>query len=70
MAGFCTDVPSLPACRQILLGGDPFQPSYKGYISGVIFYENVKSEEEIRDIYQLFCNEPGFDGHVEDFWME
>lgn len=65
-----TDVPSLPACRQILLGGDPFQPSYQGYISGLIFYDHVKSEDEITEIYNNFCNEPGFCGTKEDFWFE
>lgn len=69
-AGFRTDTPSLPACRQILLGGDPFQPSFAGYLSGVTFYEDVKSEDEVRDIYQHFCEEPGFCGSMEDFWMD
>lgn len=69
-AGFRTDVPSLPACRQILLGGDPFQPSYEGYLSGVTFYEDVMSEDEVREIYQHFCEEPGFCGSMEDFWMD
>lgn len=69
-AGFCLDVPSLPACRQILIGGDPFQPSYEGYVSGLIFFNSVKSEEDISDLYQDFCQEPGFQGEKEDFWME
>lgn len=69
-AGIRTDAPSLPACRQILLGGDPFQPSYEGYLSGVSFYEDVKSEDEIREIYQQFFEEPGFCGSMEDFWMD
>lgn len=69
-AGFRTDAPSLPACRQILLGGDPFQPSYEGYLSGVTFYEDVKSEDEVWEIYQHFCQEPGFCGNMEDFWMD
>lgn len=69
-AGIRTDTPSLPACRQILLGGDPFQPSFEGYLSGVTFYEGVKSEDEIQEIYQHFCMEPGFCGSMEDFWMD
>lgn len=69
-ASFLADTPSLTACRQILLGGDPFQPSYRGYISGVIFCRDVKSDDEIREIYQSFCEEPDFCGSMEDFWME
>ncbi len=69
-AGYCSDLPVLPACRQILLGGDPFQPSYEGYLSGLIFYNYIKSEDEIADLYQSFCNEPGFAGTKEDFWLD
>lgn len=69
-AGYRTEVPVFPACRQILLGGDPFQPSFQGYISGLIFYDHVKSENEIIEIYNNFCKEPGFCGAKEDFWLE
>lgn len=69
-AGIRTDAPSLPACQQILLGGDPFQPSYEGYLSGIILYEEVKSEDEIRELYRQFSEEPGFRGSMEDFWMD
>ena len=69
-AGYCSDLPSLPACRQILLGGDPFQPSYEGYLSGLIFYNYIKSDEEIAELYQSFCNEPGFLGEKENFWLD
>lgn len=69
-AGYCSDLPTLPACRQILLGGDPFQPSYEGYLSGLIFYNYIKSEDEIAELYQSFCNEPGFTGAKEDFWLD
>ena len=69
-AGYCSDLPALPACRQILLGGDPFQPSYEGYLSGLIFYNYIKSEDEIAELYQSFCNEPGFTGAKEDFWLD
>ena len=68
--GFLADTPSLTACRQILLGGDPFQPSYRGYVSGVIFFRDVKSDDEIQEIYHNFCEEPEFCGSMEDFWME
>ena len=60
----------LAACRQILVGGDPFQPTYQGDVSGLVFYGHVKSDEEIADIYNGFCTEEGFCGMKEDFWME
>lgn len=65
--GVLTDVPALPACRRIVLGGDPFQPSYQGYISGVMFFNQAKSEEEISELYQSFGNEPGFCGKINVF---
>lgn len=69
-AGYCCDLPSLTACRQILLGGDPFQPSYEGYLSGLIFFNYIKSEDEISELYQSFCNEATFNGVKEDFWLD
>lgn len=67
--GYLKDVPLLPSCRQILLGGDPFQNSYEGLMSGLLFFDNVKSEEEIEELYQKFLQEPGFAGEAEDFWL-
>lgn len=67
--GYLTDVPILPSCRQVLLGGDPFQDSFEGVLSGVTFYDNVKSEEEIEELYEAFLTEEGFAGEAEEFWM-
>ncbi|MBE5866343.1 MAG: EAL domain-containing protein [Lachnospiraceae bacterium] len=69
-ACYAEGIPVLAACRQILVGGDPFQPTYQGDVSGLIFYGHVKSEEEIAEIYNGFCEEKGFCGKKEDFWME
>ncbi len=68
--GYLVDVPILPNCRQIVLGGDPFQNSYEGYVSALTFFDHVKSEEEIAVWYQKFLNEKGFLGEKEEFWME
>lgn len=69
-AGYCIDVPALPACRQILIGGDPFQHSFEGCISGLMFFSHVLSDEDIEQLYVEFCNSPGFNGTKEDFWMD
>lgn len=68
-AGFLTDMPTLTSCRQILLGGDPFQPSYEGYLSGLALFNVSLTEEDIIEMYQHFCEEPGFCGTVENFWL-
>lgn len=70
LAGELEDIPQLPACKQILLGGDPFQKSFRGYVSGLVFCDSVMTEAEIGDIYNDFCNDPGFAGDREEFWME
>ena len=44
LAGEAEDIPQLPACKEILLGGDPFQQSFRGYVSGLIFCYSVMTE--------------------------
>ncbi len=70
LAGEAEDVPQLPACKQILLGGDPFQQSFRGYVSGLVFCDSVMTEAEVGDVYKDFCKDPGFVGAREDFWMD
>jgi len=60
--GVLTDVPSLPACQSVIFGGDAFQPSYEGYLSGVMFFNQAKCDEEIVELYEKFKSEPGFRG--------
>lgn len=67
-SGFQDDIPVLPVCKQIILGGDIFQPSYHGYISGFKCFNHVKSDSDIWEIYQQFCSEEGFAGEEEGFW--
>ena len=69
-AGYRVDVPTMISCRQVLLGGDPFQKSYQGYVSALTVYDSVKTDEEIRLLYSSYFEEPGFCGEKEDFWME
>lgn len=70
LAGEIEDIPQLPACKQILLGGDPFQQSFRGYVSGLVFCDSVMTEAEIGDVYKDFCKDPGFVGEREEFWMD
>ncbi|MDE7222732.1 MAG: LamG domain-containing protein, partial [Acetatifactor sp.] len=67
LAGEAKEMPQLPASRQILLGGDPYQQPFKGYVSGLIFGDNVMTEMEVRDLYYDFCNDSGFAGEAEEF---
>ena len=38
-------------------------------MKSVTFYDNVKSEEEIEELYEAFLTEEGFAGEAEVFWM-
>lgn len=59
-AGYRDAVPTLISCREVLLGGDPFQVSYKGYVSGLVIFNTAKTDEEIANLYNGFLSEPGF----------
>lgn len=61
--GVLTDIPSMSACQKVVLGGDAFQPSYIGCLSGVILYNHVKSDDDILALFEQFKNEPGFKGN-------
>ncbi len=68
--GYTKDVPWFSVCKNILLGGDPFQKSYNGYLSGLIFYNRAKDETEVKELYNEFVESQGFCGERESFWME
>lgn len=62
--------PTLLSCREVILGGDPYQETFKGQISGLIIFDSSKTKEEIAELYESFKQEEGFCGAVEEFWME
>lgn len=61
-AGYQVNVPIMYSCRQVMLGGDPFQKSYTGSVSAFMVFDQAKTEEEIEELYQAFLVEPGFQG--------
>ncbi len=69
-ARYRVEVPTMLACRQVMFGGDPFQKSYQGTVSALVVYDNVKTSEEIQELYDSYLEEPGFCGDRESFWME
>lgn len=66
--GYKANIPLLPVCKQIIAGGDPFQSSYNGYLSALVFYDGALSDDEVQDWYQKFLHEDGFKGEEETFW--
>lgn len=45
--------PNLKVLKQIFIGGDDYQESYKGLLSGLEIHHRVLSEEEIEQKYQM-----------------
>lgn len=70
LSGYKLNVPTLISCRQVLLGGDPFQKSYAGKMSSLIISGYAKSELEVQTLYESYLDEPGFQGSREEYWMD
>lgn len=51
-AGYLEHVPPMRVASQIMLGGDLFQPSFKGYICNFTIYDSAKSAQDIMKIYR------------------
>lgn len=64
------DVPSLFSCRDCIIGGDHFQDSFEGTISGLEIYNTAKSDEDIAKMYKSYLSLEGFCGENESFWMD
>ncbi|MBR1742038.1 MAG: diguanylate cyclase [Lachnospiraceae bacterium] len=64
------NMPNQIGCRQVLLGGDPFQRTYVGYLSGLRIYDYAISDDDMVQMYEEYTKEPGYKGVTEDYWME
>ena len=65
-----TGMPLQIGCRQVLLGGDPFQKSYEGYLSALSIYDYALSDDDMVKLYEEYTKEEGYRGGKEDYWME
>lgn len=61
-AGFKGNIPEIGGGYSVCIGGDCYQPSFRGEISSVNFYDTPLTDVEIKDIYEEYCNEKGFRG--------
>ena len=57
-----TDMPIQIGCRQVILGGDPYQPSFTGRVSALCIYDYALSDREAEESWKAFLSEPGFAG--------
>ncbi len=47
-------VPTQRYVYYFCLGGDPYKPSFKGYLSELIIYPELKRPDEIRKLYDSY----------------
>lgn len=59
-AGYREQIPPLRVARQVLLGGDIYQKSYKGYICDFTICDRAKSAQEIWNMYLNYIEYPSF----------
>jgi len=60
VAGIMENVPTNRFVQQIILGGDVFQPSFKGNICEMTVYNEVKDYEFMKELYKSYVKKDGF----------
>ena len=60
VAGIMENVPTNRYVQQIILGGDVFQPSFKGNICEVVVYNEAKDYEFMKELYKSYVKKEGF----------
>jgi len=53
-ASHLDNVPTQRYVYSFWLGGDPYQPSFKGNISDLIIFPKLKDQEEIKKLYKSY----------------
>ncbi|HAU88221.1 MAG TPA: hypothetical protein DCW90_22925 [Lachnospiraceae bacterium] len=62
MVGSREGVPNLKLVENIYIGGDEYQSSFKGLISGLEFYHYPMTADQIHELYVSFQKQPSFQG--------
>ncbi len=53
-------IPPLRITKQIMLGGDKYQPSFRGYVCELMISDRVASEAEAESMYRGYLEQQGF----------
>lgn len=64
-AAMHSNIKDMGSVSTVYLGGDSYQVSYNGDVSALYIYDTVKSNDEIRDLYLGYKEEPNFHGDDE-----
>lgn len=59
-----TNIPDIGEVTEVFLGGDVFQMSFHGMVSGLQINKGALEAEEIKHRYEVFVKEPGYDGNA------
>jgi hypothetical protein len=62
IAATMENVPTLRYAKLIYVGGDVFQDSFEGNVSELMIFSEVKSPEEIEELYTVYYNDITFKG--------
>lgn len=60
VAAILEGVPTNRYVKQIVLGGDVFQPSFKGNMCDLVIYNEVKDFDFVKEMYESYVNKEGF----------
>lgn len=69
LAVVVTDVPNLQSPQEVWLGGDNFQISYCGLLSGLQINKGSLSEESIKERYNSFVVENNFNQNIDTYYV-
>lgn len=56
------NVPTNRYAKLIMLGGDPYQPSYQGNMCELTIYNDPKDYDFVRELHQSYTSQPNFIG--------
>ena len=62
VVGVMENVPTNRFAKRIMLGGDVFQPGYAGDICELVFYNEVKDYDFVKQLHQSYVSREDFIG--------
>lgn len=60
VVGIVENVPTNRYAKQFRLGGDPYQPSYQGYLCELVIYNEAKDYDFVKELHLRYTNRENF----------
>ncbi|MBO5227362.1 MAG: hypothetical protein J6B39_00030, partial [Lachnospiraceae bacterium] len=64
VVGMLKDVPTNRFVKNIIIGGDVFQPSFEGSICELVIYNETKDFDFIAELHQSYVQRPDFRSEI------